>query len=432
MKQYLPIDPSLTLVSGRWYTTKSTGGDSTIYSFTAIDSLNVKGLNYGASRKYWRQYHGNLDNCTEYIDTFAVTIKEIVKHSYPLTLCNNNGSTISFTTSPTPDLNGAPAYSWNTGETSVSIPITSGDPYGKVTKHWVSASSGGCVYVDTILVSVPSKIDNSLVSSSYKVCGDGTNAVTLTATQTGAVTSSKWEHDNGSGMQVFLPSVSALVHQYNPLNKETFSYTSYGDCEQSGVSKSVTVEVNPPFIANLDATSPDFISDYKLPLSGGTVKFEVSTTARSAQDFYYRWGSDANDSTKNVFSESLTEGKTVRVLVVDKDHLCQSLSNGVTILFGSVKLHTLLNPYSTSLNKLNRTFGEYDELGQPLMETFTYGYSTTIFNRYGQQVFTKTNGGWDGSYNGKPADAGVYFYVIEYSTSTNTKKQLKGSIEIVK
>ncbi len=41
-------------------------------------------------------------------------------------------------------------------------------------------------------------------------------------------------------------------------------------------------------------------------------------------------------------------------------------------------------------------------------------YNMQIFNRWGKKIFESESQGWDGKINGKPADDGVYFYIITY------------------
>ena len=57
-----------------------------------------------------------------------------------------------------------------------------------------------------------------------------------------------------------------------------------------------------------------------------------------------------------------------------------------------------------------------------------------VFNRWGRQIFTWTNPqkGWDGTYNGKPAVPGPYFYVIKAMGSDKVPHNLKGSINLLR
>ena len=62
-----------------------------------------------------------------------------------------------------------------------------------------------------------------------------------------------------------------------------------------------------------------------------------------------------------------------------------------------------------------------------------------IFNRWGEQVFEKSNftgnqssEGWDGTYKGKAAPADVYVYVVEIVCSNSESFQLKGNVMLVR
>lgn len=57
-----------------------------------------------------------------------------------------------------------------------------------------------------------------------------------------------------------------------------------------------------------------------------------------------------------------------------------------------------------------------------------------IFNRWGQQVFSDTgnNAGWDGTYNGEPADVGVYNYLIRIVTPEGKQRVYKGNVSLIR
>jgi gliding motility-associated-like protein len=62
-------------------------------------------------------------------------------------------------------------------------------------------------------------------------------------------------------------------------------------------------------------------------------------------------------------------------------------------------------------------------------------YSISIFNRWGQQVFTATTpeDSWDGTYKGVQQE-GVFFYYITYQTNlpNATKEMLKGDVTVIR
>jgi gliding motility-associated-like protein len=63
------------------------------------------------------------------------------------------------------------------------------------------------------------------------------------------------------------------------------------------------------------------------------------------------------------------------------------------------------------------------------------GYQFSIFNRWGEQVFTSDipGKGWDGMYKGEPADMGVYMYSLQFFTSIFDKQSaVSGTITLIR
>jgi len=58
----------------------------------------------------------------------------------------------------------------------------------------------------------------------------------------------------------------------------------------------------------------------------------------------------------------------------------------------------------------------------------------TVYNRYGQLVFQTDNQdhGWDGSFNGKPENPGVFVWTLEYTLLNNSTGSLKGNITLIR
>jgi gliding motility-associated-like protein len=57
-----------------------------------------------------------------------------------------------------------------------------------------------------------------------------------------------------------------------------------------------------------------------------------------------------------------------------------------------------------------------------------------IFNRYGQLVFESIdpNIGWDGSFNGKDENAGVFVYTLDYELFDGTTGSINGNVTLVR
>ena len=76
------------------------------------------------------------------------------------------------------------------------------------------------------------------------------------------------------------------------------------------------------------------------------------------------------------------------------------------------------------LTQLPTAFTPYVKDG--LNDIFMERHPVTIFDRYGQKVFTGENG-WDGTHKGVLVDPGVYFYTVTMIDGT----VMKGTIEVV-
>jgi gliding motility-associated-like protein len=60
--------------------------------------------------------------------------------------------------------------------------------------------------------------------------------------------------------------------------------------------------------------------------------------------------------------------------------------------------------------------------------------SIQIWNRWGQQVFNSSDAtkGWDGNFQGSPAQTGVYAYIVSYTTTANEEKVIKGNVTLIR
>lgn len=57
-----------------------------------------------------------------------------------------------------------------------------------------------------------------------------------------------------------------------------------------------------------------------------------------------------------------------------------------------------------------------------------------VFNRWGEQVFSTINpeAGWDGTFNGKPAEIGTYTYLIRVALPDGTARRYKGDVLLLR
>lgn len=62
------------------------------------------------------------------------------------------------------------------------------------------------------------------------------------------------------------------------------------------------------------------------------------------------------------------------------------------------------------------------------------GFQIQIFNRWGQLVYIgyNINDGWDGTFNGSPAEMGTYFYVLTFNSQYRQTIERKGDITLIR
>lgn len=79
---------------------------------------------------------------------------------------------------------------------------------------------------------------------------------------------------------------------------------------------------------------------------------------------------------------------------------------------------------------LNDVFVPVIEAGCPVAE-----YLLSIYNRWGQRIFVgyTPETSWDGTYNGKPADAGTYMYELKFTGGTRDNRYIKkGDVHLLR
>ncbi|KAA5533563.1 T9SS type B sorting domain-containing protein [Taibaiella lutea] len=133
---------------------------------------------------------------------------------------------------------------------------------------------------------------------------------------------------------------------------------------------------------------------------------------------------DANPTLNSTTSLTpvATPKKTTWYYINAEDHTCISRDSAkVTIAhFGAP------NAFSPNGDGLNDVFN----LNTNDERFFIIAFS--IYNRYGEKVFnTIKNEGWNGTFNGRPCDGGVYYY---YATVTieDVRYELKGDITLIR
>jgi gliding motility-associated-like protein len=154
-------------------------------------------------------------------------------------------------------------------------------------------------------------------------------------------------------------------------------------------------------------------------------KPEVQFLNRSIGGVKYQWNFGKFGSSSAFQPKvSMTEtGEQDVYLVAINEQGCTDTSRGTVKVYEdySVLLPTAFTPGADNLN------------GQFTPEFMgVENYTLSIYNRWGQLLFTAENQGWDGTYNGKAVPEGMYVYTLKITTFTYDKVQEQGVVMVLK
>ncbi|OFY49006.1 MAG: hypothetical protein A2W85_05635 [Bacteroidetes bacterium GWF2_41_31] len=145
---------------------------------------------------------------------------------------------------------------------------------------------------------------------------------------------------------------------------------------------------------------------------------DAGNTAQS-----YWWNTGATTSQITIDSTGLYS------VEAESDQGCKS-TEAVWVLWAG-KSFFIPNAFTPNGDGLNDVFGAIPRID------YINQYRISIYNRWGQMIFDTSdlNQGWDGSYQGKPCQAGVYVYRIVYQDfgmGTQESKVMEGTVVLVR
>ncbi|WP_313155923.1 gliding motility-associated C-terminal domain-containing protein [Sphingobacterium multivorum] len=182
-----------------------------------------------------------------------------------------------------------------------------------------------------------------------------------------------------------------------------------------GCSRRVDIELSAYPAPNVSVDPPN-----------ASISYGQSITLRAAGASYYAWSPARwlNNSSLDEVIATPEENTVFRVRGVN-DYGCWD-SAFVEVKIGTDNRMVLPNAFSPNgdgLNDLFRIPGAHFKIR-----------SFEIYNRYGQMVYQDSgnNQGWDGCYNGKPCDQGVYYYYLILDFFEGTYKTFKGEINLLR
>ncbi|RZJ65393.1 MAG: gliding motility-associated C-terminal domain-containing protein, partial [Flavobacterium sp.] len=205
-----------------------------------------------------------------------------------------------------------------------------------------------------------------------------------------------------SATGIFNPSVSG------PGNFNIkYTFTTSGGCvEEKNIN--ITVDKLP------EITMPPDVDI----LLGGEKLIDVSGRGANLK---YKWSPFEGLSADNIPNPIAKPEKTTKYTLTITSNSCEIVNYVNVIVHENPSIPNVFSPNGD---------GKNDTWNIKYLETFTAG-NITIFNRYGQKVFSATpyNTPWDGKLNGSDLPIGVYYYIIE---PNNGRKKYAGSVTILR
>lgn len=203
-----------------------------------------------------------------------------------------------------------------------------------------------------------------------------------------------------------------------------------------GVSDCLELDVNVIENLNVDVN----ISASKNPIeSGETVIFTAEPQNGGANPEYTFMvdGNIVQTGPDNTYTTSaMADGQTVTVEVTSSEQCVVNSTAQDALIIGvnfrpALVAPTAFSPNGDNLNDEFKLYGPIDEISR---------YSLKIYDRWGTKVFEtkELSKGWDGQINDKPAPAGVYVWMADYTirgsavTPEGEVKQDKGTLVLVK
>jgi gliding motility-associated-like protein len=285
------------------------------------------------------------------------------------------------------------SYNWSPSGNTQTMNVTTGGTYSVTV-----TDSNGCSGSTSITMTTEPWADATIIPSGPWCDNDA--ALTLTAAENGGV----WSGNGVSSGGIFTPSLAgAGVHP--------IIYTISGPCGDTDTTEVIvnespllTLTVSPETCAG----SNDAIIE--LIISGGSLPYDIL------------W----NNGWTTQLLENLMPG-TYSVLVSDNNNCTKTAQETVIAATNDCFAAHVFLPNVFSPNG----DGENDVLyvrGEGIQEL-----ELIIYNRWGEKVFETTNQekGWDGTFKGIKAEAGVYSYFLRAEFSGNVTKKLNGTITLV-
>ncbi len=371
--------PNDTIVCGNSYTINITNNPANT-SYTWWDG--VTGLNHVITDSGSYAATANHAGCLKTDDVvIAINRNPVVSLGNDTLFCASQPNILQS------KVTGAPAvtYLWNNNSTNNNLPITATGTY------WLEVRTPvGCKARDSIIVDV-NPINNWQMPADTSICDLSTKDIQLSGYP--ATTTFTWY--DGS---------TADYHMVSAAGKYGVTANYIGCLKQDDID----ISIRPlPVIS----VGPDtaICQSFTWPVK---VNYPLAS---------YTWSTGSTDTG----------------IVIDKagTYWVQALLNGCSYRDTMTFAYLDCNCNTRVPNAFSPNGDNINDVLKVKIECYPFRYKFSIFNRYGQPVFTADdfNKGWDGTRNGNPLPVGTYYYILNYyNEGLKKNEQFTGSITLLR
>jgi len=303
-----------------------------------------------------------------------------------------------FENTSTPQDNTIVQWDWDFGDGSAASGISASHTYlvpGTFNVNLTATTDSGCVATGATLV----KVFPNPVPSFNLVEAEGCTPHEVLFVDQSTISSTfneSFDWDFGDGNT---GSGNSPVHVYpdSGYYDITLTVTSSKGC-------TTTLLVNDAVRANITPIADFGMSAETLSLLDATL--QLTDTSQHALEWSWNLGDGTTSTDRHPFHR-YTEPGTFDIILTVTNGDCQDVA------FDQVTVEPIItfyipNSFTPNNDGINETFFA---LGEGF-ET----YNMKIYDRWGEMIFESNNPeiGWDGTYKGKPVEAGVYLYQFYY------------------
>jgi gliding motility-associated-like protein len=116
---------------------------------------------------------------------------------------------------------------------------------------------------------------------------------------------------------------------------------------------------------------------------------------------------------------------------VTHDYSLQDTTLYYLVRLNAISSHGCIDSSSKYIDVIPFIPNVFSPNGDGINDIFKEGFKVEIVDRNGMQIY-KGNNGWDGRYNGQPADPDTYFYLVYYKDSEQKLHTRKGYVTLIR